>query len=131
MDSHLRNLTISLDGNSQHILTNSFKVYNQNHIIHLLIGRDKLNLDGYMVSLLEITTIRCDIKLWLVASQAVARNSHHVVNVDLGSIGQLELTIVRELVGYTFEFYDLFIYFEGWSYDMTLKCQSKHFRTAF
>lgn len=66
--SNLRNNTFSLDRHSKHILSYTFKVNNQNHIVVLWAARDELNSDLLALPLFESTPVVLNVELTLKLS---------------------------------------------------------------
>ena len=68
IDSNLRNNTFSLDRHSKHILSYTFKVNNQNHIVVLWAARYELNSDLLALPLFKPTSVVLNVELALKLS---------------------------------------------------------------
>ena len=82
VDLDLWNETLSLDGHSEHILTNSFEVNDQDHVVELWEAWHELNVDLGLFASLKLAFVVGYVEFGLLAA-AVAGDSDDILDVDL------------------------------------------------
>ena len=103
----LRNQTFGLDGDCQHVLTDTFQVDYEYHVIDLWETGYKFYGNLGLLVLLELSSFVLDDELRL-GGAAIARHTHDVVDVDLRGVGQVHSLLLWEFVGDFTEINDVF-----------------------
>ena len=121
-DSNFGHDALSFDRHSEHVLTDAFKVDNENHIIDMRHTRYEFYDDLRLAVFAETTAVIGDVKL-ILKRTTVTRNTHHVVDVNFGGIGQIDSPFLSELVGHFTKVYDIFTESEGGCHHVALERQ--------
>ena len=121
--------TLSFDGYGKHILTDTLKVHNKNHIVDVRHTWDELYHDLCGAVLGQASAVVLDVEFVLERS-SITRDSHYIVDVHLRGVRQVDSLGFWELIRNLAKIDNVFRETEGWSNDVALECQGQHFGTA-
>lgn len=82
LNTHLRHDALGFDGYSEHVLSDTFEVNHEHHIVDMLHTWDKLDHDLSCAILSQPSTIILDVE-FVLEGTTITRDSNHVVDVDL------------------------------------------------
>mmetsp|Transcript_39618 Transcript_39618/g.60629 ORF Transcript_39618/g.60629 Transcript_39618/m.60629 type:complete len:277 (+) Transcript_39618:11747-12577(+) len=114
------NKALSLDGDSEHILSYSFQVDHEDHIVLRGKTGDEFNVDLGFLEAFEPPSVVGYVEFRL-QTPAVARDSDHVVDVDLRGVSEIDRLLDWELVGNTTKIDDFLRELEGGGHYVTLE----------
>ena len=129
LNAHFWNDALGFDWHCKHVLTDAFEVDHEHHVVFVRHAWDKLDHDLGGAVLGQPTSVVLDVELVLEGA-AVARHAHHIVDVDLRSVRQIDCLGLRELVGNMAEVDNVFGEAEGWRDDVPFERQCQHLRAA-
>ncbi len=128
--SYFGHKTLGFNWHGEHVLSNTFKVDNQNHVVDLREARHELNLNfGGFISF-KSAFIFWKFEL-LLQRTTISRYSDRVVDIDFWCIGEVDCFVDWELVTDSAEVNNFVAEAEGRRDNMALESEGKHLGAAF
>ena len=128
--THFGNKTLCFDGNCEHVLTNTLKVDDQDHVVHLWEAWDEFDLYFCLLVFLKLAALILYDELGLRAA-AVARDPDNIVDVYLRGVCEEHGLPLGKFVGNFAEIDGILRESECRGYDVALECESQHLGATF